>query len=268
LEYDYDDGDGLGYYSDGVKRTLTDAQIEMFRWSEVQSLLRAKRRRFDTLKEGTDNTEGNGERQALRKYLPSDEGEEAGARRNLGSKKRGWMGLGGLLGESPAKRAARDANSAGEKSTLNYDDTPHIQSRLSTKTASPEDGEDEEEYERFLVREREELIGAQVSTQDPDIKGGAEGGPSMDSIFAADSKIVEQYTSNSTTTITPLDTVVPSSNSATHPVHSRRRIFYGDDDSSAVSDDYNPPKSTAAVAAGGITKGEKRAFLWPKIGGE
>ena len=32
--------DPLGYYSDGVKRTLTDDQIAMFRHSEIHSLLR------------------------------------------------------------------------------------------------------------------------------------------------------------------------------------------------------------------------------------
>lgn len=30
----------LGYYDDGVKRTLTDEQIEMFRHSEIQQLMR------------------------------------------------------------------------------------------------------------------------------------------------------------------------------------------------------------------------------------
>jgi hypothetical protein len=34
--------DGLGYYPDGVKRTLTDQQIEIFRHSEIQKL-RGKR---------------------------------------------------------------------------------------------------------------------------------------------------------------------------------------------------------------------------------
>ncbi|KAM7209351.1 Protein of unknown function (DUF3807) domain containing protein [Naviculisporaceae sp. PSN 640] len=33
--------DGLGYYDDGVKRTLTDEQIAIFRHSELESLLRA-----------------------------------------------------------------------------------------------------------------------------------------------------------------------------------------------------------------------------------
>ncbi|OAX79270.1 hypothetical protein ACJ72_06412 [Emergomyces africanus] len=35
--------DGLGYYPDGTKRTLTDQQIEIFRHSEIQKLQRAKR---------------------------------------------------------------------------------------------------------------------------------------------------------------------------------------------------------------------------------
>ncbi|KAH7027677.1 uncharacterized protein B0I36DRAFT_141849 [Microdochium trichocladiopsis] len=42
LEWDdeYED-DGLGYYPDGVKRTLTDEQIEIFRHSELEALRRA-----------------------------------------------------------------------------------------------------------------------------------------------------------------------------------------------------------------------------------
>ena len=34
--------DGLGYYPDGVKRTLTDDQIAMFRHSEIYSILRER----------------------------------------------------------------------------------------------------------------------------------------------------------------------------------------------------------------------------------
>ena len=45
LEYDedgtyLDEDDGLGYYPDGVKRTLTDEQLAMFRHSEIYSLFR------------------------------------------------------------------------------------------------------------------------------------------------------------------------------------------------------------------------------------
>ncbi|TID16392.1 hypothetical protein E2P81_ATG11820 [Venturia nashicola] len=40
-EYE-EDYDGLGYYLDGVKRTLTDDQIAMFRHSEIQALIKEK----------------------------------------------------------------------------------------------------------------------------------------------------------------------------------------------------------------------------------
>lgn len=38
-----DGGDALGYYEDGVRRTLTDEQIQMFRHSEIQRLLNERR---------------------------------------------------------------------------------------------------------------------------------------------------------------------------------------------------------------------------------
>ncbi|RYP73386.1 hypothetical protein DL771_003654 [Monosporascus sp. 5C6A] len=45
-DYYYDgyeeEDDGLGYYPDGVKRTLTDEQIAIFRHSEIESLRRAQ----------------------------------------------------------------------------------------------------------------------------------------------------------------------------------------------------------------------------------
>ncbi|KAK2005818.1 hypothetical protein LZ32DRAFT_623438 [Colletotrichum eremochloae] len=39
-----EEDDGLGYYSDGVKRTLTDEQIAMFRHSELEALRREQER--------------------------------------------------------------------------------------------------------------------------------------------------------------------------------------------------------------------------------
>ncbi|RBR23448.1 uncharacterized protein FIESC28_03630 [Fusarium coffeatum] len=38
----WEEDDGLGYYSDGVKRTLTDEQIEIFRHSELEALRKEK----------------------------------------------------------------------------------------------------------------------------------------------------------------------------------------------------------------------------------
>jgi hypothetical protein len=40
----YEEDDGLGYYADGVTRTLTDEQIKIFRHSEIHALLRERQR--------------------------------------------------------------------------------------------------------------------------------------------------------------------------------------------------------------------------------
>jgi len=61
LEENYGD-DGLGYYPDGVKRTLTDDQIAMFRHSEIQTLLRERRRR-------RENSEGETSHHAPRESI-------------------------------------------------------------------------------------------------------------------------------------------------------------------------------------------------------
>lgn len=47
-ELDEEEDDGLGYYSDGMKRTLTDEQIAIFRNSEIQRILRARRLRKES----------------------------------------------------------------------------------------------------------------------------------------------------------------------------------------------------------------------------
>lgn len=52
-EEDEEEDDGLGYYSDGVKRTLTDDQIAMFRHSEIQALIKEKEA------QATENEERN-----------------------------------------------------------------------------------------------------------------------------------------------------------------------------------------------------------------
>lgn len=54
---DYVEGeedDGLGYYDDGVKRTLTDEQIAMFRHSEIHALLKEKRLVEEARQEAVD----------------------------------------------------------------------------------------------------------------------------------------------------------------------------------------------------------------------
>ena len=41
-DFDEEEDDGLGYYPDGVKRTLTDDQVAMFRHSEIYAILRER----------------------------------------------------------------------------------------------------------------------------------------------------------------------------------------------------------------------------------
>ncbi|OKL56395.1 hypothetical protein UA08_08070 [Talaromyces atroroseus] len=61
----YYEGDGdLGYYKDGVKRTLTDEQIKIFRHSEIHALLRERQR----LREEQEEEEDEGEYGAGRRF--------------------------------------------------------------------------------------------------------------------------------------------------------------------------------------------------------
>jgi len=60
-----DEDDGLGYYDDGVKRTLTDEQIAMFRHSEIETLLRERRLRLEAeVEEKEGEVDEHGEREA------------------------------------------------------------------------------------------------------------------------------------------------------------------------------------------------------------
>lgn len=49
---EWEEENDLGYYEDGVKRTLTDGQIEMFRHSELEQLRKDEERGMGT--KGTD----------------------------------------------------------------------------------------------------------------------------------------------------------------------------------------------------------------------
>jgi hypothetical protein len=59
---DLDNDDGLGYYGDGVKRTLTAEQVEMFRHSEIQRLLNERR----ATREKEEKQAGRKDREARR----------------------------------------------------------------------------------------------------------------------------------------------------------------------------------------------------------
>ncbi|KAH0539092.1 hypothetical protein FGG08_004330 [Glutinoglossum americanum] len=327
LEYDYDDDDGLGYYPDGVKRTLTDAQIAMFRWSEVQSLLRAKKRRLGGL-EGRvldESSAENKEKRKIERKHPFYDGGVLGedtqsvenrnektiysstnATTSLESNKRRRVGPRESYGDNIAKK--RDLHIPMESgSTLNYDDdAPPPQNQVSARDVLADEGEDEEEYEKFLARERQELCGTDSPERGADLGAGcgAKRGSELSSISpavlghsdaGAYSKELVQPTSTPTINTPPNTTDVSATPSASprlesqwdgdlsnavippgitvcsttaQPMQSRRRIFYGDDDHGQdARNDKNPPKSAAPTPAGGVTKGEKRAFLWPKIRG-
>jgi Protein of unknown function (DUF3807) len=63
---DVEDEIDLGFYGDGVRRTLTDEQIKMFRHSEIQRLLRgrrnARRKREHDLRKREKNNQKNASR--------------------------------------------------------------------------------------------------------------------------------------------------------------------------------------------------------------
>jgi hypothetical protein len=319
LEYD-DDDDGLGYYPDGVKRTLTDAQIAIFRWSEVQSLLRAKRRRLGELEEeGLDEGSAESKKQRVERECSSRDASDAkqGTRTSGKRKERTAytsVGTEATLRSKKWKRAKLRASYDGgtpvgkdlhvttdRENILNYDEVPDSQNQAFPEDVLVDESEDEGEYERFLAKEREEFDGTSSSEREtdtrverggPDMVGGTLSSLGHGNTDADGKELVQQSTSTTSTlprvacvnnmpstppTLIPRGSnngIVPSGNTAggtTQPMHSRRRIFYGDDDDGdEVGDAHRPPTSachTVAVAAGGVTKGEKRAFLWPKIGG-
>jgi hypothetical protein len=61
----YEEDDGLGYYPDGSKRTLTDEQIAMFRHSEIHAILRQRRLRRENGETSEDD------KQAGTQQIPS-----------------------------------------------------------------------------------------------------------------------------------------------------------------------------------------------------
>lgn len=52
---DWEEDDGLGFYSDGGKRTLTDEQIEIFRHSELRELQKQQENANSSNSTGNDN---------------------------------------------------------------------------------------------------------------------------------------------------------------------------------------------------------------------
>ncbi|KAG9826737.1 hypothetical protein KCU98_g15153, partial [Aureobasidium melanogenum] len=91
LEEDFDH-DGLGYYPDGVKRTLTDDQIAMFRHSEIQTLLRERRRRREISEGESSQNVPNRPTQPVGDMSPPDTAEDTVRQRSASTS--GSQGLG------------------------------------------------------------------------------------------------------------------------------------------------------------------------------
>lgn len=53
----FEEEDDLGYYHDGVKRTLTDDQIAMFRHSELETIKREQERRSTAVRQAGETGE-------------------------------------------------------------------------------------------------------------------------------------------------------------------------------------------------------------------
>ena len=68
--------DGLGFYHDGVKRTLTDEQIKMFRHSEIQRLLSERRQARREAEEAAEHAERRAEDLARKRKFYDDAGGE------------------------------------------------------------------------------------------------------------------------------------------------------------------------------------------------
>ena len=128
-----DEDDGLGYYADGVKRTLTDEQVAMFRHSEIQSLLRERRlkQEKEAEEEEEDEEEGAYEKEVqgqrtedvFKDEAASDErdgdldDDEEEYEDFLAREKE-------LFAVSAGRKVSHDGIMPGEAKQLDYDDGP------------------------------------------------------------------------------------------------------------------------------------------------
>ncbi|ODM19758.1 hypothetical protein SI65_04744 [Aspergillus cristatus] len=86
-EYYDDDGDDLGYYPDGVKRTLTDEQIRIFRHSEIHAILRERQLKQEKAEFEKSDEQAQGQTQTVNaKRKREDEDNDEGGSKRVGSK--------------------------------------------------------------------------------------------------------------------------------------------------------------------------------------
>ncbi|CAG8908899.1 unnamed protein product [Penicillium egyptiacum] len=93
-ENDQTTDEGLGYYPDGVKRTLTDEQIRIFRHSEIHALLRERQLRDDEAQYQArmqssldDGSEGKPHSAPVKRPLDAESQTEGGDQKRSQSRK-------------------------------------------------------------------------------------------------------------------------------------------------------------------------------------
>ncbi|OJJ88771.1 DUF3807 domain-containing protein [Aspergillus glaucus CBS 516.65] len=105
----YDDGDDLGFYPDGVERTLTDEQIRIFRHSEIHAILRERQ-----LREEEAEYEGSDEQAQAQAQGPAQTGNAKRKREDEDNDEGGLKRVGSKLAESAGVGTGSTA--------LDYDD--------------------------------------------------------------------------------------------------------------------------------------------------
>ncbi|RJE23329.1 hypothetical protein PHISCL_04315 [Aspergillus sclerotialis] len=122
-EFAEDGDDDLGYYPDGVKRTLTDEQIRIFRHSEIHSLLRERQVRAEN--KAFDESESTGD---------ENKDDDIGAERENDD----FDQKAEVSEDSALKRESTTAqtNVNSTAAPLDYDDDGFAQNDHQPKTAS------------------------------------------------------------------------------------------------------------------------------------
>lgn len=119
-----EEDDGLGYYPDGVKRTLTDEQIEIFRHSELHALERQKEKEEErkaaaelTLSLGVDSDNRQGSAADAACANESEEGEVQGD------------GQGQVMASAGSKRKRKRKGKNGSGSGRHQEPKPDLRKR-------------------------------------------------------------------------------------------------------------------------------------------
>ena len=132
LDYEEEEDD-LGYYPDGVKRTLTDDQVAIFRHSEVQRLLRQRQAAREAEAEERDALSEPKEVQDA-EPVPGDQALRDGKSMQI---------------QSPSVQGLEQLKDKESKASA--DDAEELSSDEEIIEA------DDEEYERFLEQERKDF---------------------------------------------------------------------------------------------------------------